>query len=281
MPNRARPRLAFALVALLAAGCGTLQGSQRHQAASVVDYLYPGKTEQVQAAATPVLSLPMRVGVAFVPSDAQSRRSYQAIPLPEETRVALLREIAAHFEARPFVAGIEVIPTAYLRPQGGFGNLEQVARLFNVESVALLSYDQAQFTDEGLLSLSYWTLVGAYVVRGEKNDTSTLLDAAVFHVPSRQLLFRAPGTSRVRGSATPVNLQEQLRKDSQEGFREATKALIANLDTELAAFEARVKSQPERFQVVRRGGTGGSAAGPWLAGAAVLALLAGLVRRPR
>ncbi len=267
---------ALSLAALVAAACGTLTGGQRHQAASVVGYLYPEKAEPVQPVGVPVLSLPMRVGIAFVPSEPAAR--WHATPLPEQTRVALLKEVASHFERQPFVAGIDVIPTAYLRPKGGFENLDQVTRLFNVETVALVSYDQAQFTDEGLLSLSYWTLVGAYVVRGERNDTSTLLDAAVFHVPSRQMLFRAPGTSRVKGSATPVNLQEQLRRDSEQGFREATRELITNLDTELAAFEERVKRQPERYQVVRKPGyTGAGAAGPSLALAALAAAGAALL----
>lgn len=28
--------------------------------------------------------------------------------------------------------------------------------------IALISYDQVQFTDEGLASLSYWTVLGYY-----------------------------------------------------------------------------------------------------------------------
>lgn len=40
-----------------------------------------------------------------------------------------------------------------------------------MDVVALVSRDQVQFTDQGLLSLTHWTLVGAYIVPGERNDT--------------------------------------------------------------------------------------------------------------
>lgn len=98
---------------------------------------------------------------------------------------------------------------------------------------SLSSPDQVQFTDTGLLSLTYWTLVGAYVVKGEKNDTQTMLDAAVYDIRSRKLLFRAPGISRVKNSATPVNLTEKLRLDRDEGFRLAAAELVTNLHREL------------------------------------------------
>ena len=37
-----------------------------------------------------------------------------------------------------------------------------------------------QFTDEGLASFAYWTIIGAYIIPGEKNDTHTMLDAVVY-----------------------------------------------------------------------------------------------------
>ena len=111
--------------------------------------------------------------------------------------------------------------------------------------IALLSYDQVQFTRDDALSITYWTLVGAYVVPGEKNDTHTLIDAAVFDIPSRKLLFRAPGTSMVKGRAAPINLEAKLARDSARGFDAAGEDMIANLDVALADFQVRVKERPE------------------------------------
>ena len=81
-----------------------------------------------------------------------------------------------------------------------------------------------------------------------------MVDAAVYDIPSRKLLFRAPGVSHSKSIATPVNLSEQLRKDSLAGFNEASNALITNLDDSLARFQERVKASPQDFQVAKGAG---------------------------
>lgn len=65
---------------------------------------------------------------------------------------------------------------------------------------------------------------------GEKNDTHTMLDAAVYDIRSRKMLFRAPGTSHIKAHATLANLSEQRRSDSAVGFKKAATQMIANLD---------------------------------------------------
>ena len=93
-----------------------------------------------------------------------------------------------------------------------------------MDVIALASLDQTQFTDEGMFSLTYLTVVGAFVVPGDKNATHTMVDMAVYDIASRKLLFRAPGISYIKGLATPVNLREQLRNDSSAGFAAAIAA---------------------------------------------------------
>jgi len=141
--------------------------------------------------------------------------------------------------------------------------------------MALISYDQVQYTDEGLVSLTYWTIVGAYIFKGEKNDTSTMIDAAVYDIASRKMLFRAPGVSQVKGSATFVNQSEQLREDSRKGFELAADTLVVNLQSELERFKEKIKERPETVKVVHsKGYTGGGYLG---AGFTILfLLLAGL-----
>jgi len=256
------------LAALLVAGCAAQQHRMR---SSVVDYLYPDKQREVVEPGVPRLELPVDVGIAFVPADRPSTRGMTVWAgvtagrdLSETEKLELLDRVADHFRGYDFVGRVEVIPTAYLVPEGGFRNLQQVRTMYGVDVVALVSYDQIQFTDEGMLSLTYWTLIGAYVVSGDKNDTATLMDTAVYDVDSRKLLFRAPGTSRVRGRSTPVNLSEELRTDSVEGFRRATTDMIANLDRELDRFRTRVKEHPEEATIVEgKGYSGGGSAG-WL-----------------
>jgi rhombotail lipoprotein len=169
----------------------------------------------------------------------------------------LLDAVAKQFQAHPFITEIEIIPTAYLKAGGGFDNLRQLRTMLDIDVIALVAYDQIQHTDEDWLSLSYLTVVGAFVINGEKNDTSTMLDTTVFHIPSRKLLFRAPGTSHVKARATLVNHSEQLRKDAQQGMQEANTQMIANLDRELTRFKKRVKERPEQYKVTRAAGYSG------------------------
>lgn len=246
-----------------AAGCAMFNSPNHHYNSSVVQYLYPNQSEHVDAPTIPVLSLPLKVGIAFVPDEpAGARRNYpfygDNAGFTEEQKIALMKQISTDFKKYPFVQSIELIPSAYLTPEGSFANLDQIRSMFGVDVIALLSYDQVQFTDEGLLSMTYWTVVGAYVIRGEKNDTKTMMDAVVYDIASRKLLFRAPGISQVKASATPINLSEELRNDSELGFKQAATNLVANLQGQLADFKERVKNSPEEFKIVEKPGYKGA-----------------------
>lgn len=283
MRHRLLPSLAVA--ALLLAGCAS---QEVHNRSSVVDYLYPRSKQEVVQPSIPTLRLPLKVGIAFVPAQfTQGSAGFWggrvgSTVLTEAQKTALLERLAGHFRGYDFVGSIEVIPSAYLTPAGGFANLDQIRTMYGIDVVALVSYDQVQFTDQGLLSLSYWTLVGAYLVTGEKNDTSTLMDTAVYDIASRKLLFRAPGTSHVKGSSTPVNLAQSLREDGVKGFEDANRMMVANLDQQLTVFRQRVKERPQEVRIERTAGySGGGALGGAATLAAVLALVAGAATAAR
>jgi rhombotail lipoprotein len=132
--------------------------------------------------------------------------------------------------------------------------------MYGVDVMALMSYDQVQFTDQNILALTYWTIVGAYVVNGERNETRTMLDAAVYDIASRKLLFRAPGYSQVKRGATLVNLSKELRGDSERGFKEAATNLVSNLIVQLEDFRQRVTNSPTEYKIVRKPGYIGAGA---------------------
>lgn len=225
----------------------------KHTSSSVVQYLYPDKEGVIETPTIPRLALPLKVGVAFVPESGRYNES-----LTERNKMDLMKNVSEHFKKHEFIKSIELIPSAYLTAQGSFANLNQIQTMYGIDVVALLSFDQSQFTDEGLASITYWTLVGAYIVPGEKNDTHTMVDAAIYDIKSQKMLFRAPGTSRIKSSATPVNLAEQKRLDSEKGFIEASKELVTNLDMQLEMFKEKVKETPEDYKIVHRPGyTGG------------------------
>jgi len=255
-----------ALLPALALGCESWgpHGLRAHRANSLYNYLYADQSEHTDAATIPVLSLPLRVGVAFVPGGAKDGHdSYTAldnVAFSENEKMSLLRQISEQFKSRPFVKSIELIPSPYLTPKGGFPNLDQIRQIYGVDVMVLLSYDQAQFTDEGVFSFAYWTIVGLYVVPAEKNSTQTLLDAAVYDIASRKLLFRAPGLSQEKQLATPVNLTEALRRDSAKGFQDAATNLVAALNVQLDALRERVKNAPSEYKIVTKPGYNGAAA---------------------
>ncbi len=249
--QRFKFRVPFLLVAIglsvtLIGGCATQRST--HHSSSAVEYLYPDKKDPIIKPGIPTLRLPLRVGIAFVPAGSGYRS--HSLVLTEQRKMALMKEVADHFRKYPFVKDIELIPSAYLKPRGGFTNLEQLRTMYGVDVMALISYDQVQFTDQGLLSLTYWTIVGAYIVPGEKNDTHTMLDTVIYDIASRKLLFRAPGTNTVKGQATLANLTEQLRADSESSFNAAAKDMIVNLDQQLALFKEKVKERPQEYRVV-------------------------------
>lgn len=265
MKRTSATRSLFVFVALFTVvsitGCAT--GQTRH-ATSTVDFLYPNTKDPIVTPAVPVLTLPMRVGIAFVPGDGGGNYGRglmtvrgQSFILTEKKKTDLMQEVAKHFKKYPYVKDIEIIPSAYLTPRGSFTNLDQIRTMYGVDVIVLLSYDQVQFTDEGMLSLTYWTIVGAYVVPGEKNDTHTMLDAVVYDIKSRKMLFRAPGTNHIKGKATLVNLSEELRANSEAGFNGAAKEMITNLDQQLASFKEKVKERPAEYKVVHSPGYSG------------------------
>lgn len=242
--------LVYACVAVVLTGCAY---STHRYSSSVVQYLYPDRKEYVETPGIPVLALPLKVGIAFVPEGYNRHRN-----LTESDKMDLMKEVGRHFKPYDFVKSIDLIPSAYLTEKGSFSNLDQIQTMYGIDVIALISYDQSQFTDEGIASIAYWTLIGAYIIPGEKNGTHTMVDASVYDIRSRKMLFRAPGISHIKSKATPVNLSEQMRTDSLEGFKAASRDLITNLDEQLSLFREKVKESPQEYRIVHKPGyTGG------------------------
>src|SRR5215210_5630367 len=204
-----RHRVALLFVSLpllaLAAGCtGALPPS--HRVNSALDFLYPEGVTAAGPASEVVLKLPVRVGLAFAPN-----RNNQADPITEEQKRRLLTRVANAFEEHQAIGHLEVVPTTYLQPGGSFANLEQIRGSLGLDLMVLLSYDQSQFTESTRASWTYPTVVGPFLTEGEKNDTRTAMDAVVYDVRSRALLFRAAGESTVKGRSSPLNMTSKRR----------------------------------------------------------------------
>jgi rhombotail lipoprotein len=236
-----RHRFAFLLGSLLvlvqAAGCvGSMPPSRRVN--SALDFLYPeGGVTAARPAGEVVLKLPLRVGLAFAPN-----RERRSDPITEEQKQRLLARVAAAFKEHQAIRHLEVVPTTYLQPGGSFENLEQTRSMLGLDLMVLVSYDQSQFTEATRASWTYLTVVGPLLIEGEKNDTRTVMDAVVYDIPSRALLFRAAGESTVNGRSSPLNVDRKRRVFAAEGFDKATKSLIGSLNEALARFEEQAKN---------------------------------------
>jgi len=217
-------------------------GNQRVVESSLVNYLYPDHSVAMVTNRAereiPNIMLPTKIGIAFVPTAYHSGHS----PLSESFQIELLQDVKAQFQQYDFIQEIEIIPTTYLKPQGGFVNLQQVARIHDVDLMALVSYDQVQKKYLRDSSIMYLTIVGAYIFKGETIAAETFIDTAVFDVRTETLLLRAPGLSSKRKNSTA--LQNERVKDSvtQQGFQLAIDDMNVNLEQELEQFKEKVKA---------------------------------------
>ena len=257
---------------VLLSGCANLScwpncGQHLRNSSSLVEFLYPhGAAPPVQNS-IPQLKIPLRVGLAFLPSSEASATG----GLDAAHQEVLLERIRDRFKSRPFVADIVMIPDYYFRGHAGFDGLEGVQRLYGVDIMALVSYDQVVHTDDNNWSLGYLTIVGAYVLKGSRHDVSTLVDLAVVDPVTHSLVLRAGGTSTSHGNTTFVSENREIRGAASQGYDAATDEMIDHFDTALTKFEADVRSGKASVQVVHKndtvksggGGGGGGGALNW------------------
>lgn len=240
-PRRYVHALLWAWLVLLIAGCASMeQSSQQRQEASMLRFLFPkGSDQMVPSSVVARIEVPFRIGVAFVPDSTDSTSR-----LPEAERLRLAGMVRDAFASYPFIRDIETIPSLYLEPGGSFENLERIAALLRLDVVALISFDQTQSASAGRSSLLYWTGVGAYFVEGDRFDVLTAVETAVFHVPSRQMLMHASGTSTVKGGASLVEFNARAREARLAGFEQAVSQMVGNLHGQVRNFRERAPRDP-------------------------------------
>lgn len=256
-------KLASAIVIVLSiAGCSSLwnfSGETRSGvSSSLVDYLYPaGEVPPDIQNTIPHLKLPLRVGIAFVPG--QTGRG----TISEVTKMQLLEAVKSNFKDRDYIEHIEVIPDTYLRSSRGINGMQQVARLYGVDVMALVSYDQVAVSEDNPASFLYWTIVGSYVIKATSNEVQTFVDTAVFDVSTARLLFRAPGLNKTSDRSTLIESGEAVRKARDSSFSAAMDAMTQNLTVELDQFQERIKNDPQVASTEWKPGSGGGALGIW------------------
>lgn len=265
--------MALMLNVLLLASCSTLvsrNGERNAQSSSLMDFLYPElrhrsdveheKVLQIELMPEiPTLTLPVTVGLAFVPSENWHRDGIHS-----KDQIELLDKVKNSFLKYEYIDRIEVIPDAYLKGGKGFLTIEQVARLYDVDVMALVSYDQVSQSLENNAALLYWTIVGMYVIPGNENTVQTFVDTAVFDVKSKKMLFRAPGINKLTKRTTAIGIDNALLEKSLQSFDHAVADMTVNLEAELARFATRVKDEKVASINVREGYSGGGSFYAWI-----------------
>lgn len=255
--NRILGWTALAAALLATSGCTALftpgMESRHGASSSLVDYLYPeGEVPPDYDGSVPHLSLPLNVGVAFVPS----QRSYHDVSEP--TKFKLLEQVKAAFVEHQYVHHIEIIPDTYLRASNGVAGMQQVARMYGVDVMALVSYDQVSVSEDNNAAFLYWTIVGAYMIPGTNNEVQTFVDTAVFDVGTGKLLFRAPGVDTGKRISTAIRSSDVTRDESADSFSRAVDVMTDNLAFELVRFEERFAEEPMLAEVQWKEGYGGA-----------------------
>jgi len=281
-----KPRVIGILLLLaLLAGCAGLEpllclggcnqaGRRSHGSSSLVNYLYPQGTDAVPANELPTLPVPLRVGLAFLPE----RGDAGVEGLEAARREQIMQRIAQHFRSREFIADIVLVPDYYLRDATGYAGLAGVQRLYSVDLMALVSYDQVRYQDDRGLALGYLTVVGAYVLKGTRQDVTTLMDMAVVDPATRSIVLRAGGTDTRVHNTTYVGSEVAGRRAAADGFDAAADQLIGHFDVALTQLEADVRAGKSTIKLRPRhagvGGGGGGAVGlVTLLGLGALALI--------
>ena len=253
--HKALCRIALMLsLSAAAGGCAWMFGLEEAQTPqaevtqSLLQYLYPHqeKTEQTMPVADVThLRLPLRVGVAFLPSSQQQG-------LPPGLKETLLSDLSAAFRTQKFISQIVELPEGTLHNSGGFGELDRVAFMHRVDVIALIGYDQVAYLDNSPVSLLDLTIVGAYVVPSHINEVHTSVNTAVIHVPSRRYLIGASGQHDSDAATTLAHASRQIRQRRSEGLIKASHEMSGNLEVELVRF----KQQVQQDDSIRTSGAG-------------------------
>ncbi len=216
----------------LLVGPGHDQTTRQQVTQSALRYLYPDANalDMAQGSVTH-LQLPLRVGIAYIPAGHDGAPSFA-------TQEQTLDLLAAHLDTQDFVDRAVVLPPGALTQSGGFEELERLSFLHRVDTMMLLSYEQQAFTEDTALSVLDFTVVGAFVVPGHRNEVQTRLTATTVHIPSQRYLFSANARHALEQQATLVHTPTQIRAGQADGLEHAARSLIPALDAALIDFKA-------------------------------------------
>ncbi|HEX6813434.1 MAG TPA: hypothetical protein VF384_17580 [Planctomycetota bacterium] len=195
------------------------------------------------------MPVPARIALAFVPeanaqgTSAEGISSWATGPLPEAFKAKVLENLADAFRKESFVGRIDVVPSFYLGGRTAPEIVASVRATFDVEAVALVTYDLQHFNRVNGWSLTYIALVTMMFVPGNELSSELFLDTAVY-ASNGALLFRAAGSAANQGSFAPPYYDDNAQVQTESCFADATSDLVPKLHREIEKFAQRIKAEP-------------------------------------
>jgi len=212
------------LIFILFVGCATKERKYKEYEnhSSMVDYFYPQKERVAMSFFTTDLKFPIKIAIGFIPS----RELYYQRVVEEDLRVKLLEDVKKTFDKFEFISKSIIIPSAFFQKGGGFGDLEKIKKLYDVDFMVLVSLDVINFRADSFNSITYWTIIGGDIIKARGNLSHLMVNCAMVDSQNQKLLFKALGTDRV--------------SNSKMSFQKASAILIKNLTRQLPLFKWRM-----------------------------------------
>lgn len=236
--------LLLTIAVLCLTGCASLGLDQkRHiKSTSLISFLYPDKDFPSENS-MPHLQLPLNVGLAFIPPTSGSAEPTQAF------QQQLLSQVKSEFSDKDYINKIVIIPSMYLKHGRNAIELEYLKQMFQIDVIALVSYDQITRRADNLKSLTYFTVLGAFIFKGSEFDTSTLLDLAMVDIDTKVILLRAAGVANARDDFKESHVNKKYHQLTRKNFNTAIGALSDNLKLAVNQFEFDLKHKPKESQI--------------------------------
>ncbi|MBM3986107.1 MAG: hypothetical protein FJ296_10555 [Planctomycetes bacterium] len=163
---------------------------------------------------------------------------------PEAYKALVLEQMAGAFRGQPVVGDIEIVPSFHLSGASAPELVASVRATFDVDVVALVSYDLQHSHRENGWAFLYLALLPIVFAPGSEVDSQLLPDTAVYRADNAALLFRAAGTSTGHDSFALVYRDEHAQAVTEDCIARAREELVPRLRQELAGFATRIVGVP-------------------------------------
>lgn len=235
---------AITALALLVSGCTLVQdpGEKPQPVASarstpLGEFLYQGKQVPHDDGRAALL-LPIRIGLGFLaPTDDSTGK----IPTLAQ-RDATIESVRESLRSLPYVSEVSIVPAYYFgnQPGVGFEKLRDMAKRFDFDLVALVSYQQTMYEFQNMRALGLITMIGKDFYKVDVDQALTVIELALIEPETRAVVMRIAAGDKFGDTTTLLDdwrSQSHVRKVS---FDRADDLFVDALRAELPKLRERV-----------------------------------------